>query len=81
MAQRKCPGFSARNAVLSMPANCAARANSSWPPVETVSNAGSARLVDGSTGVEIQAQLGDQVDDLLCRDGITVLSNNARTLI
>ncbi len=41
-----------------------------------ISNAGSARLIDGSTGVEIQAQLGDQADDLLCRDGITVLGNN-----
>jgi hypothetical protein len=40
------------------------------------SNAGSARLVDGSSGIEIQALVGDQANDLLCKDGITALGNN-----
>lgn len=43
---------------------------------DTISNAGSARLINGTTGVEIQALQGDQDNDFLCSDGITALSNS-----
>ena len=41
----------------------------------SIQNAGSVILVDGSTGLEILSQQGEQTNDFLCRDGITVLDN------
>jgi len=41
-----------------------------------IANAGSVRLVNGSTGVQIAALAGDVINDQLARDSITALGNN-----
>ncbi|MEM8843569.1 MAG: hypothetical protein AAGB35_00825 [Pseudomonadota bacterium] len=41
-----------------------------------VSNAGSVRLVNGSTGAEINGLVGDSADDMLTSGGVTALNNN-----